>query len=537
MKLKKLTSLLAILILICFGWFLNSYHLKIIRKAEGILLPIMQNRSTLDGSPSGNKDVATLVALQTVPAVYLETQTLPLNMNQYDLSLLNNFNSDRRGGICSDQESVILATGGGGILVLEPLTLHIRNKLSLQDRLEKIGGLNFIINDILCDTRKKFPNKPDFYLSVNFKIAQPKDGYRKFKTVVLSVTLNPDDAEVLYESPPIFNDTGGRLVSSDFEDFFIGFLDGSQDGSQGGTEPITEVARAQDLNHLDGKIVKFNRKTKAQIFSIGHRNTQGLYINDGKIYETEHGPKGGDELNLIEKDGNYGWPLTSHGVPYRTYKPLYGPQLGRHGGGVFKKPLFAWVPSIGISNLIVSKSIDESWRGDFLIASLKNRSLYRLRLTESNSVEFVEQIWIGFRLRGLVEFGSRVFLWTDEGKLIVLDKVLNHASSRWLNKDYAGGILDDCMTCHHNLPFSNGTNTAPTLAKIYGKRIASDTGYAYSDALRKKENLHWDSDVLEEFLLDPSKFAPSTNMSYRVQDSIRVKEVIRELRALAKNSE
>ena len=127
-----------------------------------------------------------------------------------------------------------------------------------------------------------------------------------------------------------------------------------------------------------GKLVRVEIETgRAETLASGLRNPQGLTRDAaGTLWETEHGPWGGDELNVLEPGGNYGWPLVSYGVWYQ--KTIIGSNdkdVARHDG--FIKPVFSWVPSIGISNLIVN---DERWfplwKDDLLISSL--RSLFKI---------------------------------------------------------------------------------------------------------------------------------------------------------------
>ena len=74
---------------------------------------------------------------------------------------------------------------------------------------------------------------------------------------------------------------------------------------------------AQDLSSNLGKILFLDLKNlSTTIFSIGHRNPQGLYNDNGIVISTEHGPRGGDEINIISRDNNYGWPISSYGEPY-----------------------------------------------------------------------------------------------------------------------------------------------------------------------------------------------------------------------------
>ena len=120
---------------------------------------------------------------------------------------------------------------------------------------------------------------------------------------------------------------------------------------------------AQDIDSMYGKIIEISKKEldmiisnqikyiNPKIFTLGHRNPQGITKIEKNIFSVEHGPRGGDELNKIEINKNYGWPIVSYGVKYisldgskRTFKV-------NHEISGFEEPLFALVPSVGISSL------------------------------------------------------------------------------------------------------------------------------------------------------------------------------------------
>ena len=103
-----------------------------------------------------------------------------------------------------------------------------------------------------------------------------------------------------------------------------------------------------------GKTIRIDPNDwSATKFSLGHRNPQGITIDDkGRIWVVEHGPMGGDELNLIRQGANYGWPSVTLGVNYSgelvdDKRWLPNPRQGRHDD--YESPVFAWMPSIGVS--------------------------------------------------------------------------------------------------------------------------------------------------------------------------------------------
>jgi aldose sugar dehydrogenase len=171
-----------------------------------------------------------------------------------------------------------------------------------------------------------------------------------------------------------------------------------------------------------GKTIRIDWKNnQVETYTTGHRNAQGLYrTSDGLIWATEHGPKGGDELNLIRQGADYGWPFVSYGANYNDYVWPLDPKPGRHLG--HEPPAFAWLPSIGVSSLIsVEQDLFAHWKGDLLVAGMREQSLFRLRVRDGNVI-FAEPIPIGRRVRDLIEApDGRIVLLQDYGTVTFLE--------------------------------------------------------------------------------------------------------------------
>ena len=169
-----------------------------------------------------------------------------------------------------------------------------------------------------------------------------------------------------------------------------------------------------------GKILLIDEAGSVSPFSIGHRNQQGLAIDtQGRIWSTEHGPEGGDELNLIVEGGNYGWPLASYGAEYGTDNWPFAVNAKNHGE--YREPAHAFIPSIGISQLIQITSMNlPRWTDDLLISSLQAGRLFRVRLS-GDHVIYTESIDLSTRIRDLVEArDGRIVLWNDDGQVATL---------------------------------------------------------------------------------------------------------------------
>jgi len=147
-------------------------------------------------------------------------------------------------------------------------------------------------------------------------------------------------------------------------------------------------ALAQDKNSMFGKIIEINysdldkiiadqkKYLPVKIFSSGHRNPQGLTKIDNYIFSVEHGPKGGDELNKIENNKNYGWPNVSYGIQY-NYEEKPKAYTVNHETNGFREPIFALLPSVGISSLNQCPSVLKNYykKPCLLALSLNGNSL------------------------------------------------------------------------------------------------------------------------------------------------------------------
>jgi len=181
-------------------------------------------------------------------------------------------------------------------------------------------------------------------------------------------------------------------------------------------------AFAQDTSADYGKTLRIDLRTgEHSHFTIGHRNPQGLYITpEGEVWETEHGTQGGDELNLLRADVNYGWPVVTYGTDYGAMLWPVARVQGTHEG--FARPVHSWLPSIGISQVVRIEQTTQfpRWHGDLMIGSLASRSLNRVHLVEGRAVSS-ERIAIGKRVRDLLELkDGRLLVWTDDASLLTV---------------------------------------------------------------------------------------------------------------------
>lgn len=151
--------------------------------------------------------------------------------------------------------------------------------------------------------------------------------------------------------------------------------------------------------------------------SKGHRNPQGLVATKFGLIETEHGPQGGDEINLIPfSDGmrDYGWPDGTFGVNYGERSWPLDPQNDRHKSKWFELPLMAFTPSVGISSVDIVPYDSEivRWRGDLLVGSLRAGTIFRVSL-DSNRIYSLESINVSRRIRDIKVRKKSIYFLED----------------------------------------------------------------------------------------------------------------------------
>ncbi len=138
----------------------------------------------------------------------------------------------------------------------------------------------------------------------------------------------------------------------------------------------------------------------AEIWSTGHRTPYGLaFAPDGRLWEMEHGPRGGDELNLIEPGRNYGWPLTSYSVNYNGV-PIPSPDTRPD----LTKPMIYWTPVIAPGNLMFyTGKLFPQWTGSAFVTGLGSQSLNRITFDGKGGATPAERWAIGFRARDIAQ--------------------------------------------------------------------------------------------------------------------------------------
>lgn len=181
--------------------------------------------------------------------------------------------------------------------------------------------------------------------------------------------------------------------------------------------------QAQNLKSQLGKIIEIDPKSGTnEIFSYGHRNPQGLAYDNvaGVIYENEHGPRGGDEINVLAKGKNYGWPKITYGIDYTGLK--ISDYVALPG---LEQPLIYWVPSIAPSSMLYyTGDLFPSFKGDLLVPALAGQQLRHVDLDGGKvkkETVYLSELETRFRNIAQAPDGS-IWLLTDEpeGKVMRL---------------------------------------------------------------------------------------------------------------------
>jgi glucose/arabinose dehydrogenase len=274
---------------------------------------------------------------------------------------------------------------------------------------------------------------PDFAASrrIYLSFAEPGDNGTA-GTAVATATLGEaalSDLRVIYRQQPKLegpNHFGSRIVFDGAGHVFI---------SQG---ERNDRPTAQKLDMLQGKLVRLNldgsvpadnpfvgrKDARPEIFSYGHRNMQGMAVDPrtGTVWTSEHGPRGGDEVNLPQAGRNYGWPVITHGINYSGF-PI--PEAVGTSAAGMEQPHHVWAKSPGLSGMAFLTGQPQSpWNDSLFLGALADGNLIRLSL-EGDRIVGEERLLedLGARIRDVrVGADGKVYVLTDEsdGKLLEL---------------------------------------------------------------------------------------------------------------------
>jgi glucose/arabinose dehydrogenase len=250
-------------------------------------------------------------------------------------------------------------------------------------------------------------------------------------TSVAKGSLSADDrrienATVIYRATPAYNNSmhfGGRILVDRLGNLIV---------SSGERSDLATRPQAQHLNSALGKIVRITKDgqpaagnpfagrddARPELYSYGHRNPQGLAFHPetGDLWESEMGPQGGDELNLIQPGRNYGWPTIGYGLEYSGQK--VGGGLTQQTG--MEQPVYYWDPVLSPSGItFYSGDNIPEWKNNVFICGLNSNHIARL-VIRNNKVVGEERLLsgLGQRFRDITQGkDGALYTVTDEGKL------------------------------------------------------------------------------------------------------------------------
>jgi glucose/arabinose dehydrogenase len=255
-------------------------------------------------------------------------------------------------------------------------------------------------------------------------------------TAVAKGKLSADEkkiegATVIYRATPVYDGDkhyGSRVLFDKSGNLFV---------STGERSDLETRPQAQDLNSALGKILKITKDGKPasgnpfagkgsnrpEIYTYGHRNVQGLAIHPvtGDLWNNEYGPRGGDELNIIQAGKNYGWPIITYGIEYKGEK--IGDAIQQKEG--LEQPVYYWDPVISASGMTFysGDSVPE-WKNNLFLACLSAKHVDRL-VIENNKVVGEERLLVSEkqRFRDIVQGkDGALYAVTDEGRLYRIAK-------------------------------------------------------------------------------------------------------------------
>ena len=342
-----------------------------------------------------------------------------LDLKSIDISASSTKGGNQRGAALAvlTDGSLLLGGGrsGGEIFTYNIESKSLKKIATLIPANRRINDSRFAINDIGVLSQSSS--------SIRFLVSYPRLGSERncVEVVVEQLDLNPATQKVrrvsnwLITKPcvPIsaVQHTSGRFAVIDNKSAYVTI------GDLGYTQ-ISNRKKRGDL----GSIFKVS-STSVSKFSQGHRNAQGILLYNGKdLLAAEHGPRGGDELNLIKAGSDYGWPFVTYGQPYGSGDYVRPTKTGTHAG--FVEPLKYWVPSIAPTELVqLPKSGWGNCSNQLVLGTLREQVLVFMAVDERFTVTNTVNVDIGERIRDLEVLSTgELVATTDSGQLLVINQ-------------------------------------------------------------------------------------------------------------------
>ncbi len=383
---------------------------------------------------------------EKVNAYYFEKKDINTKYNNYKIKLFSlpfhNFGQMEEpiaytkllkpvGYLEQTNDKILLTSGNGVFFYLEKERIkelvNNKNLLSKYNTLE-LKRINTNIRDLISNEKFYYAGYPGIrdlmildnkiYVSYN-----KTPTYECYNTTIMVSELNfnnlnfsefftydecisEENKEFTGNEAPATWSGGGKMFP--FQDGKILFTIGE----------YNDRTRAQNKNSMFGKIFSINLKTKShKLISMGHRNPQGLFYSEDNdlIINTEHGPRGGDEININlnisnEEVKNFGWPISSYGIHYDGAERKEAPLHKSHSKHGFVEPIKYYVPSISITEIIkIPETFNKEFSNDFFVGAMGSfisegdLSLHHIRFDKDfNKIELEDIIPLYQRVRDLI---------------------------------------------------------------------------------------------------------------------------------------
>lgn len=251
------------------------------------------------------------------------------------------------------------------------------------------------------------------------------DQFNGVRLAVSEFELDKDAHELIFvreiylsrpavKEPILGHQVGGKLALGENDDtLYLSIGD------------FSKPERVQDSTTSIGKVIRIDlKRLNAEVFATGLRSPSGGLLFDrqsNELWLTEHGPRGGDEINLIKRNKNYGWPVVSYGTIYERdgMGNYYGNKFNSHEG--YEKPTMTFLPSIGIGPIAKYSNTGKNdyWDNDYFFAGMASKTLYRAK-KEGNNFVYAEPVFTGYRIRALkIDAQGNFYMRTDENEFLV----------------------------------------------------------------------------------------------------------------------
>ena len=361
--------------------------------------------------------ISLITSLLTSTANAAQTPNLQIRVDDVKTSTTSGGNMRGAGLAVLSNDELILGGGktGGEVFLYNLSSKKLTKLASLISANRRVNDSRFAINDIAVLSQSQS--------AANLLISYPRLGLQRDCVEVVVENVNYDRINqkinrvktwlVTKPCVPIsaVQHTSGRFAVIDSKSAYVTI------GDLGYTQ-ISNRKKRGDL----GSIFKVS-STSVSKFSQGHRNAQGILLYNGKdLLAAEHGPRGGDELNLIKAGSDYGWPFVTYGQPYGPGDYVRPTKTGTHAG--FVEPLKYWVPSIAPTELVqLPKSGWGDWSNQLVLGTLREQVLVFIAIDERFAVTNTVNVDIGERIRDLEVLSTgELVATTDSGKLLVINQ-------------------------------------------------------------------------------------------------------------------